>query len=103
MRWRAVAEPAGDSPHVRGDDVKAGNRVTITGGSPPRARGRLPGDVACIEHRRFTPTCAGTILHPARTPGATVVQHRQLCLLQVSTLTQHECRVRLRVYLLGNF
>ncbi len=62
IRWpRTQYQRSTVHPHVRGDN--SGFRKSATGstGSPPRAWGQSPAWFPREVHRRFTPTCVGTM------------------------------------------
>src|SRR5690606_13772638 len=49
-----------EHPRVRGDDTRSSRRVSPAGGTPPRARGRLPPAAIPRGAPGNTPACAGT-------------------------------------------
>ncbi len=61
-------------PRVRGDDYRGSLTDSSTRGSPPRARGRFPGDLRHRRRQRFTPACAGT-MGPVRAPPSSPSVH----------------------------
>ncbi len=52
-------------PHMRGDNIFAGNKSSPTLGSPPHAWGQCRSDRLEVRRVRFTPTCVGTIVQRA--------------------------------------
>ena len=59
-RQPATTTPGGDHPRMRGDGVSVSDRSSSVAGSPPHARGRLPGRGGHDEGDGITPACAGT-------------------------------------------
>src|SRR5205085_2737249 len=63
-------------PHVRGDIMTAIEWAAFEFGSPPRAWGHCARLRLRRRHRRFTPTCVGTLRSPRRCgPGPPVHPH----------------------------
>ena len=52
-------------PHVRGDNILAGNAAEDLIGTPPRAWGQLPAAAFQKRSYWYTPTCVGTTGDPA--------------------------------------
>ena len=54
-----ASKEAGDHPRMRGEDADIVCVELMPAGSPPHARGRLPGATRTIVPGRITPACAG--------------------------------------------
>ena len=70
MRGEDVSVPAprscnAGSPRVRGEDQAFATGASITGGSPPHARGRRRADLLVGRYAGITPACAGKTSWPS--------------------------------------
>ena len=80
---------------------------SVSGGSPPRVRGKHPSPVLCLGHRRITPACAGKT-HRLRQRRAEIQDHPRVCgenceiSRTVNSLLGSPPRVRGKHFVLGN-